>query len=62
MTKYGFGKTVEMPFDDAIVHVTQALQDEGFGILADIDVAGTMKKKPESVSPSANIFPPGLNA
>lgn len=45
MTKYGFGKTVDMSFDDAIAHVTQALQDEGFGILADIDVAGAMKKK-----------------
>ena len=45
MTRYGFGKTVEIPFDDAIEHVTQALQIEGFGILADIDVAGAMKKK-----------------
>jgi uncharacterized protein (DUF302 family) len=43
MTKYGFGKTVDLSFDDAIVHVTQALQVEGFGILADIDVAGAMK-------------------
>ncbi len=45
MTKYGFGKTVDMSFDDAIVHVTQALQDEGFGILADIDVAGVADLK-----------------
>ncbi|WP_413439476.1 hypothetical protein ACFDAU_08210 [Sulfuriferula sp. GW1] len=44
MTKYGFEKTVDMSFDDAIVHVTQALQGEGFGILADIDVASTMKQ------------------
>ena len=44
-TKYGFGKTVEMKFADAVTRVTQALQGEGFGVLTDIDVAATMKKK-----------------
>ena len=44
-TKYGFGRTVEIPFADAITRVTQALQEEGFGILTEIDVAATMKKK-----------------
>ena len=44
-TKYGFGRTVDIPFADAITRVTQALQDEGFGILTEIDVAATMKKK-----------------
>ncbi len=56
MTKYGFGKTVDMSFDDAIVHVTQALQDEGFGILADIDVAGAMKKKLNQDMPPYRIL------
>lgn len=45
MSKYGFGKIVDMSFDDAIERVTLALQGEGFGVLADIDVAGAMKKK-----------------
>ncbi len=44
-TKYGFGKTVEASFDTAIENVTQALQKEGFGVLTDIDVAATLKKK-----------------
>jgi len=44
-TKYGFGKTVPMDFEAAIDTVTHALQTEGFGVLTDIDVAATMKKK-----------------
>jgi uncharacterized protein (DUF302 family) len=42
---YSFGKTVDTDFDQTIVRVTQALAGEGFGILSDIDVAGTLKKK-----------------
>lgn len=44
-TKYGFGKNVAHAFEDAIESVTRALQNEGFGILTEIDVAATMKKK-----------------
>jgi len=44
-TQYGFGKTVSYPFGDAIERITAALQKEGFGILSDIDVAATLKKK-----------------
>ena len=44
-SKYGFGKTVETGFADAVARVTQALQGEGFGVLTDIDVAATMKKR-----------------
>ena len=43
--KYGFGKTVQRTFDDALGSVTAALQQEGFGILSDVDVAATLKKK-----------------
>lgn len=43
--KYGFGKKVDVSFDKAIERVTQALQAEGFGVLTDIDVATTLKKK-----------------
>lgn len=43
--QYGFGKTVEMDFNSAIEKVTEALQKEGFGVLTDIDVQATLKKK-----------------
>jgi uncharacterized protein (DUF302 family) len=43
--RYGFGKTVATTFDAAIEKVTQELQKEGFGILTEIDVAATLKKK-----------------
>ena len=44
-TRYGFGKTVASSFDAAVDKVTQELQKEGFGVLTDIDVAATLKKK-----------------
>ncbi|PLW81274.1 ABC transporter ATP-binding protein [Kineobactrum sediminis] len=44
-TKYGFGKSVNVSFAQAIERVTQELQKEGFGILTDIDVQATLKEK-----------------
>ncbi|NUZ07906.1 DUF302 domain-containing protein [Piscinibacter koreensis] len=43
--KYGFGKTVGLSFADALARVTLALQAEGFGVLTEIDVQATLKKK-----------------
>ena len=45
MSKYAFGKTVNMSYEKAIEAVTQALAKEGFGVLTEIDVAATLKKK-----------------
>jgi uncharacterized protein (DUF302 family) len=43
--KYAFGKTVKMSHDEAIKRATEALSKEGFGVLTEIDVAATLKKK-----------------
>jgi uncharacterized protein (DUF302 family) len=45
MTKYYFNKTVDLSFEDAIAHVTEELKKEGFGVLTEIDVQATLKKK-----------------
>lgn len=55
-SKYGFGKTVETSFDAAIEKVTQELQKEGFGILTDIDVQATLKKKLNQDMPPYRIL------
>lgn len=44
-TDYTFGKTVKEPFDSAVTKVTAALAEEGFGVLTEIDVAATLRKK-----------------
>ena len=42
---YGFNVKVNDNFDAAVERVTEELQKEGFGILTEIDVAATLKKK-----------------
>ncbi len=44
---YYFSKTLNVSFDEAISKVTEELKKEGFGILTDIDVQATLKKKLE---------------
>ena len=55
-SNYGFGKTVSCAFDEAIQRVTAALQTEGFGILSDVDVAATLKKKLNADMPAYRIL------
>jgi uncharacterized protein (DUF302 family) len=45
MSNFGFGKIVELGFEDAIEQVTQELAKEGFGVLTTIDVQATLKAK-----------------
>jgi uncharacterized protein (DUF302 family) len=42
---YGYGRTVEIPFHQAIERITDALKEEGFGILSRIDVHEKLKEK-----------------
>tara|TARA_B100001121_G_C18291293_1_gene435466 strand:+ start:115 stop:504 length:390 start_codon:yes stop_codon:yes gene_type:complete len=42
---YYISTTLNRPFDESIDAVTEALKTEGFGVLTDIDVKATMKKK-----------------
>jgi len=42
---YYFSKSIDMPFDEAIQYVVEALKQEGFGVLTEIDVKATLKKK-----------------
>jgi len=44
-SNYTFGKNLNIDFDQAIDLVKQALSEEGFGVLTEIDVSATMKKK-----------------
>jgi len=44
-TKFGFGKPVDLGFEEAIETVTEELAKEGFGVLTEIDVQATLKKK-----------------
>ncbi len=42
---YYFSTTINSGFDDAVQKVTDALKVEGFGVLTEIDVKATLKKK-----------------
>ena len=42
---YGFSKTVNLSYDQAVEKVTDELKKEGFGVLTTIDVKETLKKK-----------------
>ena len=43
--KYYFNKTVEGTFEDVCQRAVEALKAEGFGVLTEIDVKETLKKK-----------------
>jgi uncharacterized protein (DUF302 family) len=42
---FGIRKTLDLGFDDALARVPEALKAEGFGVLTEIDVQATLKKK-----------------
>lgn len=42
---YYFAKTIPGGFDEAVRRVTEALKGEGFGVITEIDVKETLRKK-----------------
>jgi uncharacterized protein (DUF302 family) len=44
-TRYGIGTTVPLDYPQAVQRTRDALAAEGFGVLTEIDVAATLKKK-----------------
>ena len=45
MAELGFQSRLNLPYEQALEKVTEALKAEGFGVLTSIDVKETMKKK-----------------
>jgi uncharacterized protein (DUF302 family) len=43
--RYGLAMDVELPYEEAVTKVREALAMEGFGVLTEIDVQATLKKK-----------------
>jgi uncharacterized protein (DUF302 family) len=56
MSSYVFGKPVSIAFDQAVVRITEELAKQGFGVLTDIDVQATMKKKLGQEMPAYRIL------
>lgn len=44
-SSYAFGTTVNLPYAAAVERTKEALAAQGFGVLTEIDIAATLKKK-----------------
>lgn len=44
-SKYGFTKTIDLPYKEAVEKVRGALKDEGFGVLCEIDLKEKLREK-----------------
>lgn len=43
--EYGYRRTIDLPYDQAVDHARNALQAEGFGVLCEIDIKEKLKEK-----------------
>ncbi|MEJ2106496.1 MAG: DUF302 domain-containing protein [Acidiferrobacteraceae bacterium] len=53
---YGFSIKLEGSFDEVLQRVTEALKEQGFGVLTEIDVSATMKAKLGAAMPAYRIL------
>ncbi len=53
---YAISTTVDQPYDAVVTQVRAALDDQGFGILTEIDVKATMKAKLDADVPAQVIL------
>ena len=44
-SKYGFSRTLDVPYEEAVKKATSALKEEGFGVLCEIDIKEKLKEK-----------------
>jgi uncharacterized protein (DUF302 family) len=44
-SKYGFSRTLDVPYEEAVKKATAALKVEGFGVLCEIDIKEKLKQK-----------------
>jgi len=44
-SKYGFSRTLDVSYEEAVKKTTAALKDEGFGVLCEIDIKEKLKEK-----------------
>jgi uncharacterized protein (DUF302 family) len=53
---YAFGVELHMPFKEALERVSQALKEEGLGIVSDVDVQAIMRSKLQEAVPPYRIL------
>lgn len=53
---YGFSIKLDGSFDEVLQRVTEALKEQGFGVLTEIDVSATMKAKLGAEMPAYRIL------
>ena len=44
-SKYGFSKTIDIPYEEAVERVRAGLKEEGFGVLCEINLKEKLKEK-----------------